>query len=105
MHKFIEKIKKYEEKPYVIKNFLDRKEIADFIGCDKIFYQELDDLINAVKSESSKISNFDSSCFNGNYITGDVNEDYLIELDKLRNDAEKYKKTQSENTFDEVVVY
>ena len=81
------------------------KEIADFIGCDKIFYQELDDLINAVKSESSKISNFDSSCFNGNYITGDVNEDYLIELDKLRNDAEKYKKTQSENTFDEVVVY
>ncbi len=37
MHKFIEKIKKYEEKPYVIKNFLNLKEIADFIK----LYQEL----------------------------------------------------------------
>ena len=37
MHKFIEKIKNYEEKPYVIKNFLNPKEIADFIK----LYQEL----------------------------------------------------------------
>ncbi len=31
MHRFIEKIKNYEEKPYVIKNFLDPREIADFV--------------------------------------------------------------------------
>ena len=81
------------------------EEIAAFIGCDKIFYQDLDDLIMAVKSESPKISSFDSSCFNGNYITGDVNEDYLVSLDKLRNDAAKNKKTQTDTAFDEVVVY
>ena len=80
-------------------------EIADFIGCDKLFYQNLNDLIDAVKSESPSITKFDSSCFDGKYITGDVNEDYLLALDELRNDAEKRKRTQADDTFDEVVVY
>ena len=51
------------------------------------------------------MTEFDSSCFDGKYITGDVNEDYLLALDELRNDAEKRKKTQTDDTFDEVVVY
>ena len=51
------------------------------------------------------LAEFDSSCFDGKYITGDVNEDYLLALDELRNDAEKRKKTQTDDTFDEVVVY
>ena len=80
-------------------------EIAKFIGCDKLFYQDLNDLINCVKSESSTITQFDSSCFDGEYITGDVNDDYLTALDKLRNDAEKNKLAQQDETFDEVVVY
>ena len=80
-------------------------EVADFIGCDKLFYQNLSDLIDAVKSERPSITKFDSSCFDGHYITGDVSEDYLLALDELRNDAEKRKKTQTDDTFDEVVVY
>ena len=80
-------------------------EVADFIGCDKLFYQNLSDLIDAVKSESSSVTEFDSSCFDGKYITGDVNQDYLLALDELRNDAEERKKTQTDDTFDEVVVY
>ena len=80
-------------------------EIANFIGCDKLFYQNLNDLIKAVNSEDSSVTKFDSSCFDGKYITGDVNEEYLLSLDELRNDAEKRKKTQTDDTFDEVVVY
>jgi amidophosphoribosyltransferase len=80
-------------------------EVANFIGCDKLFYQNLSDLIDAVKSERPSITKFDSSCFDGHYITGDVSEDYLLALDELRNDAEKRKKTQTDDTFDEVVVY
>jgi amidophosphoribosyltransferase len=81
------------------------KQVADFIGCDKIFYQDINDLIESVKSETKEISNFDSSCFSGEYITGHVDEEYLSALDKLRNDAEKSKNDQAEQTFDEVVVY
>ena len=80
-------------------------EIAKFIGCDKLFYQDLSDLIESVKSNSKTVSNFDSSCFDGQYVTGDVDENYLIELDALRNDAEKRKKAQANDSFDEVIVY
>ena len=80
-------------------------DIAKFIGCDKLFYQDLGDLINSVKNENSTITSFDSSCFDGEYVTGDVNDDYLIALDELRNDAEKRKQTKTDDTFDEVVVY
>ena len=80
-------------------------EIAQFIGCDKIFYQEINDLIESVKSESPKINSFDTSCFTGKYVTGNVDKDYLESLDELRNDAEKVRKNQAEQTFDEVVVY
>ena len=69
------------------------------------FYQDINDLIESIKSESKEISNFDSSCFSGKYITGHVDQDYLSALDKLRNDAEKSKNDQAEQTFDEVVVY
>ncbi len=81
------------------------EEIAKFIGCDKLFYQNLEDLILSVSTESKNLKNFDSSCFNGDYITGDVDQDYLNELDKLRNDVEKKRDSQKDNSFDEVVVY
>ena len=80
-------------------------EIARFIGCDKLFYQDLSDLIESVRSNSKNVSNFDSSCFDGQYVTGDVDEDYLIELDALRNDSEKRKNAQTSDSFDEVIVY
>ena len=80
-------------------------EIAKFIGCDKLFYQNLHDLIESVKCESEIISSFDSSCFDGKYITGDVDDDYLISLDQLRNDAEKLKQAEKDEALDEVVVY
>ena len=80
-------------------------EIAKFIGCDKLFYQNLQDLIESVKCESKIISSFDSSCFDGKYITGDVDNEYLASLDQLRNDAEKLKQAEEDETLDEVVVY
>ena len=75
------------------------EQIAHFIGCDRIFYQDINDLIESVKSESKEISNFDSSCFSGKYITGNVDKEYLTALDKLRNDAEKIKNSQEEQTL------
>ncbi len=80
-------------------------EVAKFIGCDKLFYQDLSDLIESVKSNSKSVSNFDSSCFDGQYVTGDVDENYLITLDALRNDVEKRKNAQTSDSFDEVIVY
>ena len=54
-----------------------------------MFYQTLDDLIDVTLQPSSDVTAFDASCFNGEYITGDIDEAYLQKLDDARNDAAK----------------
>lgn len=64
-------------------------QICQEIGADKLFYQELDDLIAAVSRCNPAISEFDASCFNGEYITGDITPAYLQQVDNERNDDAK----------------
>jgi amidophosphoribosyltransferase len=63
-------------------------EIREAIGADWLVYQDLDDLIEST-GEYAHIDNFECSVFTGNYITGDVNAEYLEKLDMRRNDAAK----------------
>lgn len=66
------------------------EEVREIIGADKLIYQDLDDLINAVqKRGKSKVKRFDTSVFDGEYITGDVSEHYLDQLELLRSDVAK----------------
>jgi amidophosphoribosyltransferase len=68
------------------------EQIAEAIGADKLIYQDLDDLIAAVRQGNKDITQFDCSCFNGEYITGDVSELYLEELERRRSDEAKKKQ-------------
>lgn len=79
------------------------KEISDLIGADKLFYQDLSDLIKSVKDSGSMVKNFDSSCFDGKYVTKDVTEEYLKELDDLRKNSAKNKNPA--DSHDDVMVY
>ncbi len=63
------------------------EEIRIAIGADKIIYQELGDLIDAVRRGNSRIQHFDTSCFSNIYVTGDVNDAYLEQTESLRSDA------------------
>ena len=63
-------------------------EIAEVIGADAVFYQELSDLIADVKRCNPAIMNFDASCFDGHYITGGVSAEYLAGIEASRSDAE-----------------
>ncbi len=67
-------------------------EVGEEIGADKMIYQDLDDLIDAVKKGNSKITHFDTSCFNHEYITGDIDEAYLERINQLRNDGAQTEK-------------
>jgi len=67
-------------------------EIQEAIGADRLFYQEHEDLIAAVGKGNKEIKHFDTSCFSNNYVTGDVNAEYLAGLDALRNDDAQMKK-------------
>lgn len=66
----------------------DIEQIAAELGADTLIYQDLDDLVEAVKY-NDKVQGFDTSCFDGNYITGDVDNAYLNYIDSLRNDSTK----------------
>lgn len=60
-------------------------QIADEIGADAVIYQDLSDLILAcTEASGGKISEFETSCFDGNYITGDITDEYLDQLEAKR---------------------
>ena len=63
------------------------EEIARELGADAVIYQDLPDLISAVKTVNPKLTRFDCSCFDGRYITGDVSEEYLARLEGQRSGA------------------
>ena len=59
-------------------------EICNEMGADKLIYQNLDDLIAAVKESNVEIESFDTSCFDGKYITEGVTSEYLNNLHNFR---------------------
>lgn len=74
------------------------EEICKEIGADALIYQDLEDLIKVVKANNPNIKNLDCSCFNGEYITGDINEAYLANIETARGDAIKTKKPANSST-------
>ena len=64
-------------------------EICKEIGADWFVFQDLEDLIDAVKKGSPVINGFDDSVFTGSYITGDIGAIYLGDLQAVRSDAAK----------------
>ncbi|MFB3101491.1 MAG: amidophosphoribosyltransferase [Gammaproteobacteria bacterium] len=72
------------------------EEIASMIGADWLIYQDLDILIETTQSENSSITDFDLSCFNGEYVTGDVNQEYLDHIEDMRRDSAKSTREADE---------
>ena len=68
------------------------EQVERMIGADWLIYQDLDDLVRAVHHEQADIESFDTSCFSGEYVTGDVSRAYLDELELLRSNSEKAKR-------------
>jgi amidophosphoribosyltransferase len=72
------------------------EEVCKAIEADKMFYQDLDDLIEAVRKGNPKIKHFDTSCFSNKYITGDIDHDYLERTEALRNDHAQAQRNSEE---------
>ncbi len=63
-------------------------EVQKLLGCDWLIYQDLADLEEAVSGPKRRIDHFDSSCFNGEYVTG-VEPGYFERIQQLRSDEAK----------------
>jgi amidophosphoribosyltransferase len=49
----------------------------------------VDDLLWCVQQGNANITEFDCSCFNGKYVTGDIDKNYLQDIEDLRSDDAK----------------
>lgn len=74
----------------MIANGKDIRQLAEDIGADELIFQDLRDLKDAVNEVCPELTDFDTSVFDGRYVTGDVTEEYLATLEKQRNDAAKH---------------
>jgi amidophosphoribosyltransferase len=64
------------------------EEVQQILGCDWLIYQDLADLEEAVSGPKRKVTHFDSSCFNGEYVTG-IEPGYFDRIKQLRSDEAK----------------
>jgi amidophosphoribosyltransferase len=76
------------------------EEVCREIRADWLVFQDLEDLIEAVRTGRPDIDGFDDSVFTGNYITGDIDENYLDILQSSRSDAAKDERRKNN---DEVI--
>ena len=87
----------------LIANGRSVEEVEKLIGADRLIYQDLHGLIRSVRHDNSAITEFDTSCFSGEYVTGDVTDDYLNELESRRNDAAKQAREKIDRPESKVV--
>ena len=74
------------------------EEICKEIGADALIYQDLDELVRDVKLSNPKINDFDCSCFDGKYVTGDIDNAYLSRIESVRGDLNSKQKPANSST-------
>jgi amidophosphoribosyltransferase len=84
----------------LIANNCTVEEVAETIGADWLVYQDIENLISSAHKGNKKITKFDTSCFTGEYVTGDVSTDYLAHVESIRNNYAKEKQGVDEGLTD-----
>jgi amidophosphoribosyltransferase len=74
----------------LIANGRSVQDLAKEIGATNLIFQDLEDLEAAITEAAPELKHFDTSIFDGVYVTGDITEDYLNTLEQKRNDAAKH---------------
>ncbi len=83
----------------------DTDEICAEIGADYMIFQDLDALNHAVSTVSPAVKKFETSCFDGIYITGDITPDYLNSLEFQRNSSQLSYHTRYNTQLDLSLVF
>jgi amidophosphoribosyltransferase len=73
------------------------EQIARELGADAVVYQDLDALKAAVRAVNPKLTQFETSCFDGVYITGDVTSEYLASVERQRDAGRQEIGEEAEN--------
>src|SRR5690606_531621 len=69
-------------------------EVARCIGADWLTCQDREGLVAACRHDDAKVEEFDTSCFSGEYVTGDITPEYLERLQMERSDEAKARRRE-----------
>ncbi len=75
-------------------------EIAREIGADLLIYQDLEALKRAVRTANPRLDEFEASCFDGKYVTGDITADYLSHLAEERDEKRGEEEAADEQRLE-----
>src|SRR5712671_1981048 len=75
----------------------NEEQVAREIGADAVIYQDLDALKDAVRAVNPKLTQFETSCFDGVYITGDITSEYLASIERQRDPGRQESEEDAEN--------
>ncbi len=64
------------------------EEVCREITADALVYQDLDALKRSISDTNPLIREFEASCFDGKYVTGDISRDYLDRIEFARGNTE-----------------
>lgn len=78
----------------------DDDDICREIGADHLIYQDLDSLKKDVCRVNPVVTKYETSCFDGNYITGDVTPEYLAIIEAQRNGGLALAQARSSTQLD-----
>ena len=70
------------------------EQVRQVIGCDALIYQDVDGMKKAIGALNPHIADFDASCFDGVYVTGDIT---LADIERL-NDERPAGQEDAEDT-------
>ncbi len=76
------------------------QELERKLGADRLIFQDLADLVEAVRAGNPDITRFDCSVFTGEYITQDITTEYLNQLELFRSDAAKAARKQAQTVIE-----
>tara|TARA_B110000014_G_scaffold263709_1_gene261440 strand:- start:2705 stop:4192 length:1488 start_codon:yes stop_codon:yes gene_type:complete len=79
----------------LVANGRTEEEICNLIGADWLIYQDLEELIDSARQGNPEIKQFETSIFDGKYLSSDVDKEYLINLENERNDKSKNNHQRS----------
>ncbi|MBB3179072.1 amidophosphoribosyltransferase [Variovorax sp. Sphag1AA] len=71
------------------------EEIRELIGCDALIYQDVDAMKRAIGSINPKLDGFDASCFDGVYVTGDIDTEAITRMNGNRPRIEETEEDSS----------
>ena len=81
------------------------QQICTEIGADALIYQDVEDLIAAAKRGNPAIENFETSVFTGDYVTKDINLEFLAKIDAERNDLAKQSSAENNSSVVDLLSY